>query len=69
MGGPSCLTSWGTLNRVGIAGGKAGTDYLRPAFDYAARYAPDGKLIVFCSGPGRHLNLWLANATDRLRGR
>src|SRR5258706_1014212 len=52
----------GDLYRVGIAGGKAERITSGPAFDYAARYAPDGKMIVFCSDRGGTLNLWLANA-------
>lgn len=52
----------GDLYRVGIGGGKAERITSGPAFDYAARYAPDGKMIVFCSDRGGTMNLWLANA-------
>src|SRR5207249_3354327 len=33
-----------------------------PAFDYAPRYSPDGRTIVFCSDRGGNMNLWLMNA-------
>jgi Tol biopolymer transport system component/imidazolonepropionase-like amidohydrolase len=52
----------GDLYRVGIAGGKAERVTSGPAFDYAPRYAPDGRTIVFCSDRGGTMNLWLMNA-------
>ncbi|HEV8699665.1 MAG TPA: amidohydrolase family protein [Candidatus Polarisedimenticolia bacterium] len=52
----------GDLYRVGIGGGRAERITSGPAFDYAARYAPDGRMIVFCSDRGGTMNLWLANA-------
>ena len=52
----------GDLYRVGIDGGRAERITSGPAFDYAGRYAPDGRTIVFCSDRGGTMNLWLANA-------
>ena len=52
----------GDLYRVGIAGGKAERVTSGPAFDYAPRYSPDGRTIVFCSDRGGDMNLWLMNA-------
>src|SRR6267143_2028623 len=52
----------GDIHRVGIAGGKAERVTSGPAFDYAPRYSPDGRTIVFCSDRGGDMNLWLMNA-------
>src|SRR3989449_3217448 len=52
----------GDIYRVGIAGGKAECVTSGPAFDYAPRYSPDGRTIVFCSDRGGDMNLWLMNA-------
>ena len=52
----------GDIYRVGIAGGKAERVTSGPAFDYAPRYSPDGRTIVFCSDRGGDMNLWLMNA-------
>src|SRR4029453_5640542 len=49
----------GDLSRVGIAGGQAARVTWGPAFDYAGRFSPDGKSIVFCSDRGGNMNLWL----------
>src|SRR5439155_23292958 len=52
----------GDIYRVGIAGGKAERVTSGPAFDYAPRYSPDGRTIVFCSDRAGNMNLWLMNA-------
>jgi Tol biopolymer transport system component/imidazolonepropionase-like amidohydrolase len=52
----------GDIYSMGIAGGKAERVTSGPAFDYAPRYSPDGKTIVFCSDRGGNMNLWLMNA-------
>src|SRR5213593_274601 len=49
----------GDLYSVGIAGGKAERVTSGPAWDYAPRYSPDGRTIVFCSDRGGNMNLWL----------
>src|SRR3989441_1805293 len=52
----------GDIYRVGIAGGKAERVTSGLAFDYAPRYSPDGRMIVFCSDRGGNMNLWLMNS-------
>src|SRR2546427_7924712 len=52
----------GDIYRVGIAGGNAERVTSGPAFDYAPRYSPDGRTIVFCSDRGGNMNLWLMNS-------
>src|SRR3989442_9398586 len=52
----------GDIYRIGIAGGKAERVTSGPAFDYAPRYSPDGRSIVFCSDRGGNINLWLINS-------
>ncbi len=52
----------GDIYRIGIAGGRAERITSGPAFDYAPRYSPDGRTIVFCSDRGGNMNLWLMNA-------
>ncbi len=49
----------GDIYRVGVAGGKATRVTSGPAWDYAPRYSPDGRTIVFCSDRGGNMNLWL----------
>jgi Tol biopolymer transport system component/imidazolonepropionase-like amidohydrolase len=49
----------GDLYRMPIAGGKAERITSGPAYDYAARYSPDGRTIAFCSDRGGNMNLWL----------
>src|SRR6266545_4334744 len=50
------------IYRIGIGGGQAERVTSGPAFDYAPRYSPDGRTIVFCSDRGGNMNLWLMNA-------
>ena len=52
----------GDLYQLPIAGGKAKRITSGPAYDYAPRYSPDGKTLVFCSDRGGNMNLWLADA-------
>ncbi len=49
----------GDLYRTPITGGKATRLTSGPAYDYAPRYSPDGKTVVFCSDRGGNMNLWL----------
>lgn len=61
-GGPILFDLLGDLYRLGIAGGKAERITSGPAFDYAPRYSPDGRTIVFCSDRNGTMNLWLMGA-------
>ncbi len=49
----------GDIYRMPIAGGKAERITSGLAYDFAPRYSPDGKTIVFCSDRGGTMNLWL----------
>src|SRR6266581_3194202 len=61
-GGTILFDLLGDIYRVGIAGGKAVRITSGPAWDYAPRYSPDGRTIVFCSDRGGNMNLWLMGA-------
>jgi Tol biopolymer transport system component/imidazolonepropionase-like amidohydrolase len=52
----------GDLYRVPMTGGKAERITSGPAYDYAPRYSPDGKTVVFCSDRRGNMNLFLMNA-------
>ena len=58
-GGTILFDLLGDIYRVGMAGGKAVRITSGPAWDYAPRYSPDGRTIVFCSDRGGNMNLWL----------
>ncbi len=49
----------GDIYRLPIEGGAATRVTSGPAYDYAPRYSPDGRTIVFCSDRGGNMNLWL----------
>jgi Tol biopolymer transport system component/imidazolonepropionase-like amidohydrolase len=49
----------GDIYRMPIAGGKAERLTSGLAYDFAPRYSPDGRTIVFCSDRGGTMNLWL----------
>jgi Tol biopolymer transport system component/imidazolonepropionase-like amidohydrolase len=52
----------GDLYRIPMTRGKATRITSGPAYDYAPRTSPDGKLVVFCSDRGGNMNLWLMNS-------
>ena len=52
----------GDIYRLPIEGGTATRVTSGPAYDYAPRFSPDGKTIVFCSDRGGNMNLWLMAA-------
>jgi Tol biopolymer transport system component/imidazolonepropionase-like amidohydrolase len=58
-GGTILFDLLGDIYRLPIAGGTAERVTSGPAYDYAPRFSPDGKLVVFCSDRGGNMNLWL----------
>jgi Tol biopolymer transport system component/imidazolonepropionase-like amidohydrolase len=61
-GGTLLFDLLGDIYRMPIAGGAAVAITSGPAYDFAPRYAPDGRAIVFCSDRGGSMNLWLMGA-------